>query len=127
MNIVLWVVQAMLALLSVSGGAYKTFNTGELMTQAPNGTVPRGAWVAIGIFEMVCAILLIVPAAMKRMPVLTPAAGAALTVENLCLALALYAPFSTAFTAKNPLVWVLFAAIMAAFVAYGRFALRAPV
>ena len=124
MNIVLWIVQVVLALFVGAGGAYKTFNTAELVQVPPNGTLSRGLWTVVGVFEILCALLLIVPAATKWMPTLTPIAAAALTVENVVLALALYAPYSMTLTAKNPLGYVVFAAVMAAFVAYGRFALK---
>ena len=120
MNILLWIVQGILALLCGAGGAYKTFNTAELMTVPPNGNVSRGVWVALGVFEMLCAVLLILPMLMKRMPALTPLAAAAVTVENVVLALVVFAPYSMKLSAQNPLVWVVLAAVLAAVVAVGR-------
>jgi hypothetical protein len=46
-------------------------------------------------------------------------------VESLALA-GLYARYSLELTATNPLVWVVLMGLMAAFVAYGRYALRPP-
>src|SRR5262249_59724918 len=90
---------------------------GELA--APCG-VSGGAGGALGVFEMLGAILLIVPSIAKWMPVLTPFAAAALALE--CLALAgLYAQYSRKLTATNPLVWVVVMGLMAVFVAYGRY------
>jgi hypothetical protein len=77
----------------------------------------------LGVFEMVCGILLIVPAAAKWMPVLTPLAAAALALETLALA-GLYAQYSLQLTAANPLVWAAVMGLVAAFVAYERYALR---
>ena len=74
-------------------------------------------------FEMTCGVLLIVPAAMKWMPMLTPAAAVALALESLILAV-LFARHSLQLTAANPLVWVVGMALMAAFIAYDRYALR---
>jgi hypothetical protein len=54
---------------------------------------------------------------------LTPLAAAALALESLALAV-LYARYSLALTAANPLVWVAVGALIAAFVAYGRYTLR---
>lgn len=82
----------------------------------------RGGRGAIGVFEMLCALPLIVPAATKWMPVLTPFAAAALALEALALAV-LFAQYSLALTATNPLVYVVVMALVAAFVAYGRFKL----
>jgi hypothetical protein len=75
------------------------------------------------VFEMLCAVLLVVPAAVKWMPILTPLAAAALALESVALAV-LYAWYSLALTAANPLVWVVVGALIAAFVAYGRNTLR---
>ena len=125
MNVLLWVVQAALALLSFGGGAYKVFMFDELAKMPAMGALARGGWGALGVFEMVCGVLLVVPVAANRMPFLTPLAAAALALESLALAV-LYARYSLELTATNPLVWVVMMGLMAAFVAYGRYALRPP-
>jgi hypothetical protein len=119
MNVVLWVLQLALAVLSLAGGAYKIFMFEELAKMPAMGALPRGGWAGLGVFEMLCGVLLIVPAAVKWMPVLTPLAAAALTLESVALA-ALYARYSLELTAANPLVWVVAMGVMAALVAYGR-------
>ncbi len=123
MNILLWVVQAALAFLSFSGGAYKVLKFDELAKVPAAGALSRGGWGAIGVLEMACAALLIVPGVLKRSPSLTPLAAAVLGLESLALA-ALYARYSLKLAATNPLVWVVAMGLMAAFVAYGRCALR---
>ncbi|SRR6266568_1362524 len=125
MNVLLWVLQVALALLSLAGGAYKVFSFDAVAKEPFFGALSRGGWGALGVFEMSCAILLIVPAAMKWMPGLTPLAAAALALESLALAV-LYARYSLELTAANPLVWVVVMGILAAFVAWGRYALRPP-
>ncbi len=122
MTVLLWILQAVLALLYVAGGAYKTFMSGDLATHLAG--VPRPVWGALGIVEMIGGVLLIVPAAMKWMPALTPAAAAVLAVETLAL-VALYASYSLALRAENPLVWAVVMFVLVAFVAYatyGRYA-----
>ena len=121
MHILLWVVQAALAFLYLSGGSFKFFSYHALTKLID--AVPPAAWQAIGVLEMVGAVLLIVPAAMKRKPILTPIAAAALAVEALCLCV-LFAQYSLEIAATNPLVWNVVMGLMAAFVAYGRFKLR---
>ncbi len=125
MNVLLWIFQVALALLSFAGGAYKVFMFDELAKVPTTGALSRGGWGALGVFEMLCAILLIVPAAAKWMPVLTPLAATALGLESLALA-GLYARYSLKLTATNPLLWVVVMGLMAVFVAYGRYALRPP-
>ena len=125
MNVLLWILQVALAFLNLSGGAYKVFKFDEIAKMPQMGALSRGGWGALGVFEMLCAVLLVVPAAANWMPVLTPLAAAALALESLALA-GLYARYSLELTATNPLVWVVVMGLMAAFVAYGRYALRPP-
>lgn len=120
MNVLLWGLQAALALLCLAGGAYKTFAFDELASHMR--ALSRGGWRALGVLEMVCGVLLVAPAAAKWMPVLTPLAAAALALESLALA-GLYSRYSLKLTAANPLVWSVAMGLLAAFVAYGRYAL----
>ena len=119
MNVLLWVLQIGLALLYLAGGAYKTFKFDELANQMH--ALPRSGWRALGVLEMVGAVLLIVPAAARWMPVLTPLAAAALALETLALA-GLYARYSLKLAATNPLIWAGVMGLLAAIVAYGRYA-----
>lgn len=121
MNVVLWVVQVALALLYFAGGAYKLFMFDELANQLTG--LSRGTWAAFGVVEMACAVLLAVPAPGKWMAILPPLAGAALALETFALA-GLYSRHSLELTATNPLTWAVTMALLAGFVAYGRYALR---
>ena len=119
MNVVLWVLQVVLALLFLAGGAFKTFNPDDVAKQIT--ALPRGAWRVIGVIEVVGAVLLIVPAATGWMPHLTPLAAAVLAFESLALS-ALYARYSLKLAATNPLVFAVPMCLLAALVAYGRYA-----
>ena len=121
MNAALWVVQVALALLYFSGGAYKTFMFDEVASQL--AALSRGEWAALGILEMTGAALLVVPAVVRRMQALIPLAAGVLAVETLALA-ALYAQYSLTLAPTNPLVWAVAMGLLAAFVAYGRYAIR---
>ena len=125
MNVLLWIFQLTLAVLCLSGGAYKIFMFDELAKMPATAAFSPSGWATLGVFEMVCGALLVVPAAAKWMPVLTPLSAAALALEGLALA-ALYARYSLEVTATNPLVWVVAMGLMAAMVAYGRYALSSP-
>jgi len=124
MNVLLWVLQVALALLYLAGGSYKVFKFDQLANHMR--VLSRRGWRALGVLEMVCAVLLVLPAAANWMPVLTPLAAGALALETLALA-GLYARYSLKVTATNPLVWSVVMGLLAAFVAYGRYALRPPV
>ena len=123
MNVLLWILQMVLALFTLAGGAYKVVSIDEWASARWYSAIPRGGWGAVGVFEVVCALLLVVPGAVKRLPFLTPLAAAALAIEGLAVS-GLYARYSLALTAANPLVWSLVLALLAAFVAYGRYTLR---
>jgi hypothetical protein len=119
MNVLLWILQVALAVLSLAGGV---FSFDAVASQPFFGALPRGGWGALGVFEMLCAVLLVVPAAAKWMPILAPLAAAALGLESLALAV-LYGRYSLALIPANPLVWVVAGALIAV-VAYGRYTLR---
>jgi hypothetical protein len=121
MNVALWIVQIALALLYLAGGAYKTFSFDELATQMT--ALSRNGWRALGVIEIIGGLLLFFPTATKWMPMLTPIAAAVLALETLGLAM-LYARTSTSLTATNPMIWAVVMGLLAAFVAYGRLALK---
>src|SRR5262245_20347864 len=123
MNILLWILQAALALLYLGGGAYKVTKFDQIAKQM--SPLSRGGTGAVGVFEMLGAVLLVVPAAASCMPVLTPLAAAALALESLALS-GLYARHSLALTAANPLAWSVAMGLLAAVVAFGRYALLPP-
>ncbi len=120
MNILLWILQAVLALMCIAGGGYKALNPADVT----KGTraLSDGVWRMIGVLEVLFGVLLIVPAAINWMPALTPLAAALVTLENLSLS-AVYARVSVKLVAANPLVWSVPMALLAGFVAYGRYAL----
>lgn len=121
MNILLWITQVVLALFALAGGAYKIFAHEQLSGTPAAAALSRWAWGSIGAFEMLCGVLLVAPLALRWLPILTPLAAAALAIESTALAL-LYARYSLQLDATNPMVWVVLMAVMAAFVAFGRFA-----
>jgi hypothetical protein len=120
MNIVLWILQAALAFLYLSGGAYKLFKFEELASQMQ--LLPHAGWRILGVLEMAGGVLLIVPAATKWLPFLTPLAATVLALETLFIS-GLYARYSLKLAASNPLVWSAVMALLVGFVAYGRYAL----
>ncbi len=119
MNILLWVFQIGLALFAFAGGSYKIFQFAELAKMPQIAALPQAAWTAFGIFEIACAVLLVVPVAIRRMLALTPLAAAALAIESAVLAV-IFARYSLALAATNPLVWVVGMGVVAIFIAYGR-------
>ena len=84
MNILLWVLQVLAAFLYGASGVMKVFMLDKVSKDVPSfGALPRGAWMALGILELVCIVGLIVPAAFHWQPKLTVVAAAVLAIESL--------------------------------------------
>jgi uncharacterized membrane protein YphA (DoxX/SURF4 family) len=81
MNILLWVVQVLAALLYGASGVMKVFLFDKVSEDVPSfGALPREAWMVLGIVELVCTVGLIVPAAVHWHPGLT---ATVLAIESL--------------------------------------------
>ncbi len=123
MNILLWITQAILALLLISGGGYKVFSAAQLTTQF--SAISPLLWQIIGVIEVAGGVLLVLPASMRFLPNHTSTVAVLMLVEALAISM-FYARYSTRFSAENPLVFSVLMALLLAFVAYGRF-VRSPV
>ena len=84
MNVLLWVLQVLAAILYCSSGVMKAFTFDKVSKDVPSfGALPRQAWMALGILELVCTVGLIIPAAFHWHPALTVAAATVLASESL--------------------------------------------
>jgi hypothetical protein len=120
MNIVLWIVQIVLALLCLAGGGFKVFAF-QVDPKIPStSALPRSGWAILGVFELLCGLLMVIPGATHWMPGLTAIAALALALESVALAL-IYARYSRALAASNPLVYVVPIAVLSLLVAWGRY------
>lgn len=119
MNIVVWVVQVVLAVFALSGGLYKLFAWEQLSAVPAVATMPRAAWTFAGILEVVLALLLLLPIVWKPSSAVVPLAAGVLAIESLALAV-LYARHSTRMEPSNPMLWVVLMAVLAAIVALAR-------
>ena len=117
MNILLWVLQVVLALLCISGGAFQIFKIEELQTTvAAMRELPRGLWAFLGAFGCLAGLCLILPGATTVLPVATPIAAAAVAAQSV-----LISAFYIYYRDFPPLPYSVAMAIMGAFIAYGRF------
>jgi hypothetical protein len=120
MNILLWVLQVVVAFLCVSGGAFQIFKFDDLKKGvAAMRELPRGLWALFGAIGCLAGLCLILPGALNVLPILTPIAAAIVAVENALIS-ALYLKYGD----RPPLPYSATIAVLAAFVAYGRFALQ---
>lgn len=119
MNILLWVLQIALAVMCISGGAFQIFKIEDLQKGvAAMRELPRGLWAFLGAFGCVAGVGLILPGALGGPAGLTAIAAAAVALENVVIS-ALYVRYGD----RAPLPYTVVMALMAAFIAYGRFSL----
>jgi uncharacterized membrane protein YphA (DoxX/SURF4 family) len=120
MNILLWVLQVLAALLYGSSGVMKVFMFDKVSQGVPSfGALPRQAWMILGILELVCTVGLIVPAAFHWKPSLTILAATVLAVESL-----VFVGVHVKYREVTPIILSGVLGLFMAFVAYGRIFLQ---
>ena len=119
MNMVLWVLQILGALLYLSSGVMKLFMFDKVSADVPSfGALPRNAWTALGILELVCALGLVVPDALHWHPQLTVLAATVLAIEAL-----VFIGVHVKYREVTPIIMSAVLGILMLFIAYGRNAL----
>ena len=119
MNIALWIVQGLLALVFGGSGVVKATRDRKRLFDEGITWVedfPSGAVKAIGVLELMAAVGLVVPALTGIAPVLTPLAAVGIALLMIGAGVVHFRRGEFAFIG---VIAVLFAA--AAFVAWGRF------
>jgi uncharacterized membrane protein YphA (DoxX/SURF4 family) len=120
MNILLWVLQILAALLYGASGVMKVFMFDQVREGVPSfGALPREAWMALGIVELVCVAGLIVPAALRWKPALTVLAAATLSIESL-----VFVWVHVQYREAAPIIMSGVLGLLMAFIAYGRMVLK---
>ena len=120
MNILLWVLQVVAAFLYGASGVMKVFMFDKVSEGVPSfGALPREAWMALGILELVCTVGLIVPAAFRWQPVLTVVAATALAIESL-----VFIGVHVKYREIGTIIMCCVLGLLMAFIAYGRMFLK---
>ena len=120
MNVLLWVLQVLAALLYGASGVMKVFMFDKISAEVRSfGALPREAWMALGILELVCAVGLIVPGAFHWRPSLTVVAATLLAVESL-----VFIGVHVKYGEITPIIMSGVLGILMAFIAYGRMVLK---
>jgi hypothetical protein len=70
MNILLWVLQVLLALHTAVGAVWKFSNPAQSLPSL--SAIPQGAWLTISLFELACVAGLLIPALYKPLAILAP-------------------------------------------------------
>lgn len=116
MNVLLWVLQGLAAVLYAASGVMKVFMFDEISGDVPSfGALPREAWAGLGVLELVCTVGLIVPAAFRWRPRLTVLAALLLALESL-----VFIAVHVQYREVAPTVVSGILGLLMAFIAYGR-------
>lgn len=119
MNILLWILQVLLAVHTVIGAIWKFNNSEETVPSL--SAIPHEAWLGLGVVEILCALGLVLPALMRSLAGLAPLAATIIAAEMLLFSgLHLISGVGE----SGELVYWLVVAAVAAFIAYGRTELR---
>ena len=119
MNILLWVLQILAALLYGASGVMKLFMLDKISGDVPSfGALPRKAWTALGILELVCIAGLIVPSAIHWQPMLTVVAASVLSIESL-----VFIGVHVKYRETGTIIFCIVLGLLMAFLAYGRMVL----
>lgn len=118
MNILLWILQVLLAVHTVIGAIWKFSNSEQAVPSL--SAIPHEAWLGLGVIEILCALGLVLPV-IKSLAGLAPLSAAIITAEML-LFCGLH--LISGVGESGQLVYWLVVAAVAAFVAYGRAELR---
>jgi hypothetical protein len=120
MNVFLWVLQVLAALLYGASGVMKVFLFEKISGQVPSfGALPRRVWMFLGVLELVCVVGLIVPGVIPWQPTLTVAAAALLAIESL-----VFIRVHAKYREVGSIVMSAVLGLLMAFVAYGRLVLH---
>ena len=120
MNVLLWVLQILGALLYGASGVMKVFMFDTVSRDVPSfGALSREAWMALGVIELACVAGLILPSALRWHPRLTVLAAAVLALETL-----IFVWVHIQYRETGPMIMSFTLGLLMAFIAYGRSALR---
>ena len=120
MNILLWVLQVLAALLYGASGVMKVFMFDKIREGVASfGALPREAWKTLGILELICTVGLIVPAALHWKPTLTVVAAIVLAMESL-----VFIWVHVRYREIPPIILSGVLGLLMAFLAYGRMVLK---
>lgn len=120
MNMLLWILQVIAALLYGSSGVMKIFMFDKISQDVPSfGALPRRVWITLGIVELVCTVGLIMPAAFHWQPRLTILAATILAIESL-----VFVAVHVKYREIAPMIFSGVLGLVMAFIAYGRMVLQ---
>lgn len=120
MNILLWVLQALAALMYGASGVMKLFMFDKISVDVPSfRALPKKAWMALGVLELFCTVGLIVPAGLHWHSTLTVVAATVLAIESL-----VFIGVHVKYRETGSIIMSAVLGLLMAFIAYGRTVLQ---
>lgn len=115
MNIFLWILQVLLSLHTIMGALWKFSNSEQ--TVPTLNVIPHSLWLALSILEIICAIMLILPALRKNLRSLVPKAALLIALEMIAFCII---HLNSGSTDYGPMIYWIVVALICGFIAYGR-------
>ena len=116
MNLLLWILQLLAAVLYTASGVMKVFMFDKISKDVRSfDALPRKVWMTLGILELVCVVGLIVPAVSRWHPALTVVAAAVLAIESL-----VFIGVHVKYRETGTIIMVVVLGLLMSFIAYGR-------
>jgi hypothetical protein len=120
LNILLWVLQILLAFHTAVGALWKFSHSPE-QTMPSLAAIPEGVWLAMSVLELLCCLALFLPAFSKSLGKWVPVAASFIVAEMLFVNVVhLYSGDAN----RGPIIYWFVVAAVSAFIAYGRFVLK---
>lgn len=119
MNIILWILQVLLAFWNITGAIFMAQNYTDLAQDWAGTSLPQPFWIALSAIQIIFSLGLIIPGIFRRGPKATPVSAIGLIVISL-LGIVIY----EGYTGFPGVLWGLIPAVLYCFVAYGRLVLK---
>ncbi len=118
MNILLWILQILLALHTIAGAFWK-FSNPETVESLQ--AIPHSLWTSLSIIEFLCALGLILPLIIKRLAILVPVAALCIATEMILFSVL---NILSEYTNTGEIIYWLVVAVICVIIAWGRLVLK---
>ena len=119
MNILLWALQVLTAILYGASGFMKVFMFDKISNDVRSfGALSRQTWLGLGILELVCATGLVIPSAFRWHATLSVVAAVLLALESV-----VFVWVHVKYSETTPTIMSAVLGLLMVFIAYGRISL----
>lgn len=120
MNVLIWILQVLTAIVYTASGVMKVFMFDKISRDVRSfGALPRQVWLGLGILELVCVVGLVVPSAFRWHPIFTVVAAVLLALESL-----VFICVHVKYSETTPIIMSAVLGLLMLFIAYGRLCLK---